>query len=129
MRQVGGSLGIALMGAIVAAQASGRPRLEGFMAGYLRSPELVFTSGGNIRRGWQETHDKFQARYGQARDTMGQLRFEILGIQPIGRDGAVVLGRWSLDGPSAGKGVFSVVLERRAEGWRVIHDHTSSDPR
>ena len=37
MRQVGGSLGIALMGAIVAAEASGRPGLEGFMAGFERS--------------------------------------------------------------------------------------------
>jgi MFS family permease len=37
MRQVGGSLGIALMGAIVASQASGRPRLEGFMAGFERA--------------------------------------------------------------------------------------------
>ena len=34
MRQVGGSLGIALMGAIVAAEASGRPSLDGFMAGF-----------------------------------------------------------------------------------------------
>ena len=37
MRQVGGSIGIALMGAIVAAEASGRPGLEGFMAGFERS--------------------------------------------------------------------------------------------
>jgi EmrB/QacA subfamily drug resistance transporter len=37
MRQVGGSLGIALMGAIVAAEASGRPGREGFMAGFERS--------------------------------------------------------------------------------------------
>ena len=37
MRQVGGSVGIALMGAIVAAQASGRPQLEGFMAGFERA--------------------------------------------------------------------------------------------
>ena len=37
MRQVGGSVGIALMGAIVAAEASGRPGLEGFMAGYERA--------------------------------------------------------------------------------------------
>ena len=34
MRQVGGSVGIALMGAIVANQASGRPGVEGFMAGF-----------------------------------------------------------------------------------------------
>jgi EmrB/QacA subfamily drug resistance transporter len=34
MRQVGGSVGIALMGAIVAAQANGRPSVEGFMDGF-----------------------------------------------------------------------------------------------
>src|SRR5687767_11271465 len=37
MRQVGGSIGIALMGAIVAAEASGQPGLEGFMAGFERA--------------------------------------------------------------------------------------------
>jgi EmrB/QacA subfamily drug resistance transporter len=37
MRQVGGSIGIALMGAIVAAEASGRPGVEGFMAGFERA--------------------------------------------------------------------------------------------
>jgi EmrB/QacA subfamily drug resistance transporter len=37
MRQVGGSVGIALMGAIVAHESSGRPGLEGFMAGFERA--------------------------------------------------------------------------------------------
>jgi hypothetical protein len=37
MRQVGGSVGIARMGAIVASEASGRPAIEGFMAGFERS--------------------------------------------------------------------------------------------
>jgi EmrB/QacA subfamily drug resistance transporter len=37
MRQVGGSVGIALMGAIVANAASGRPGLEGFLAGFERA--------------------------------------------------------------------------------------------
>jgi EmrB/QacA subfamily drug resistance transporter len=37
MRQVGGSIGIALMGAIVAAEASGRPGIDGFMAGFERA--------------------------------------------------------------------------------------------
>lgn len=104
-----------------------RGDVEGFMSGYARSPDLVFTSGAKIRRGWQETHDTFVRRYGAARDTMGRLTFEILGVQPVGPDGAVALGRWSLDGPNAGSGIFSVVLERQASGWRVIHDHTSSD--
>jgi uncharacterized protein (TIGR02246 family) len=106
-----------------------RGDLEGFMAGYWSSPDLVFTSGSQIRRGWQETFAKYQARYGGKPETMGRLGFEILDVQPIGADGAVVLGRWRLTGtPNAGSGVFSVVLSRRSDGWRVIHDHTSSDP-
>ncbi len=106
-----------------------RGDLDAYMAGYARIPELVFTSGGNLRRGWDETHRKYREKYGQDPSTMGRLSFEILGVQPLGADGAVVLGRWRLDDtPQAGGGIFSVVLERRPEGWRVVHDHTSSDP-
>jgi ketosteroid isomerase-like protein len=110
-------------------EAWNRGDLDGFMAGYEKSDDLVFTSGGHVRRGWDETIAKYRAKYGTAPDTMGHLTFEILGVQGIGADGAVVLGRWTLtETPNAGGGIFSVVLERRPEGWKVIHDHTSSDP-
>jgi hypothetical protein len=42
MRQVGGSVGIALMGAIVAQQAHGRTGVDAFMAGFERA--LVFAA-------------------------------------------------------------------------------------
>jgi len=105
-----------------------RGDLDGFMAGYERSPNLVFTSGGKIRRGWQETHDKYRAKYGTDKSTMGHLAFEVLAVQVLGADGAIVLGRWRLtETPSAGGGVFSVALVRTAGGWRIVHDHTSVD--
>lgn len=111
------------------AAAWNRGDLDGYMSGYAASPDLVFTSGGRIRRGFDETRASYLKRYGGDRSGMGHLAFEILGIQPAGPDGVVVLGRWRLtDTPNAGSGVFSVVLERRPEGWRIIHDHTSSDP-
>ena len=120
----------AVRGVLGAQQAAwNRGDLRAYMDGYLRSPALVFTSGGNIRRGWDETLAKYQARYGSDRATMGTLAFEVLSVQPLGADGAVVLGRWLLtDTPVAGGGVFSVVLARTADGWKVVHDHTSSDP-
>jgi len=120
----------AVRGVLTAQQdAWNRGDLRGYMAGYQRSPDLVFTSGGNIRRGWDETLAKYQARYGSDPATMGKLGFELLSVQALGADGAVVLGRWRLtDTPVAGGGVFSVVLARTADGWRVVHDHTSSDP-
>jgi len=113
--------------AVIGAQAAAwnRGDLAGYMAGYASSPDLVFTSGGQIRRGWQETYDRYRARYGGDPSTMGHLDFELLQIQPLGADGAIVLGRWKLDGPQAGAGVFSLALRRTAEGWRVVHDHTS----
>lgn len=106
-----------------------RGDLAGYMAGYARTDALVFTSGANIRTGWQATFDAYQRRYAQDPAAMGRLTFEVLAIDPVGADGAVVLGNWILTGsPSDGRGVFSLVLERRPEGWKVIHDHTSSAP-
>ena len=118
-------------------QAWNRGDLPGYMAGYARTPELVFTSGGRIRRGWEATLTSYQRRYGSGGAGqspggrgMGQLVFEVLGVQAAGADAAVMLGRWTLtDTPQAGSGLFSVVFERRPEGWRIIHDHTSANPR
>jgi ketosteroid isomerase-like protein len=120
----------AVRGVLTAQQdAWNRGDLEGYMRGYLESDELVFTSGGKIRRGWTETYQKYKARYGTDPTTMGTLAFEILGVQSLGADGAVVLGRWALTNtPQSGSGVFSVCMKRTDVGWRVVHDHTSSDP-
>ena len=106
-----------------------RGDLPSYMDGYARTPALVFTSGGNIRRGWQDALDHYQARYAVDPRAMGTLAFWIESIDPVGADGAVVLGRWELTGSAhPGRGVFTLVLERRAEGWRIIHDHTSPSP-
>jgi beta-aspartyl-peptidase (threonine type) len=60
---------------------------------------------------------------------MGKLAFELIQVDSVGGDGAVVLGRWTLtETDHSGTGVFTVVLERRPEGWRIIHDHTSVGP-
>ena len=114
--------------AVLDAQVSAwnRGDLAAYMEGYARTDALIFTSGGKVRRGWQTAFDHYQARYGQDRAAMGKLVFEIDTIDPVGRGGAVVLGTWILtSSPHDGRGIFSVVLERRPEGWRIVHDHTS----
>ena len=103
-----------------------RGDLDAYMEGYAKAEALVFTSSGKVRRGWQQAFDHYQARYGKDRAAMGKLVFEIASVDALGGDGAVVLGTWILTGsPSDGRGIFSVVLERRPEGWRIVHDHTS----
>jgi uncharacterized protein (TIGR02246 family) len=104
-----------------------RADIEAFFEGYEPSELLVFTSGAKIRRGFDETRTKFRDKYGDKPATMGTLAFELIDVRGVGVDGAVVLGRWALsDTAEAGAGVFSVVLERQADTWRIIHDHTSA---
>lgn len=106
-----------------------RGDLAGYMAGYAKVDNLVFTSGGKVRTGWQATFDTYQTKYGKDPSTMGKLAFSITQVDALGADGAVVLGTWTLiESQVPGSGVFTVVLERRAEGWRIIHDHTSLAP-
>ena len=117
--------------AVLTAQAAAwnRGDLDGYMAGYLHSDRLVFTSGGHVRHGWQDAYDHYKARYGNDKASMGQLAFSILQVDPIGDAGAVVLGRWTLTGPQAGGGIFTLVLARDPSGWHIVHDHTSIDQR
>lgn len=101
--------------------------LDAYMAGYERSDRLVFTSGGQIRRGWETTRAKYLARYGDSPQSMGHLDFDIDEVRGVGDGAAVVLGHWRLtETPQAGGGVFSLVMARSPDGWHVIHDHTSA---
>lgn len=110
-------------------QAWNRGDLDGFLAAYESSDRLLFTSGTKIRRGFEETRDKYRERYGTATETMGQLEFELLDVRGVGPRAAIVLGRYRLTAtPEAGEGVFTIVLERQGDLWRIIHDHTSAAP-
>jgi uncharacterized protein (TIGR02246 family) len=102
-----------------------RGDIEGFMRGYAQSADTTFTSGETLTRGWQTVLDRYKKNY-DTREKMGTLTFSELEIKSLGKDGAVVLGRWQLkrtaDEP---KGRFTLILRRMREGWRITHDHTS----
>src|SRR5438270_3024861 len=70
--------------------------LEGFMAGYWRSPKLSFSSGNDVTRGWDATLERYKKRYRSEGAEMGQLTFRDLDIEPLGPDAALVRGRWQL---------------------------------
>jgi len=58
---------------------------------------------------------------------MGTLRFRDFVIQLVSPTIAVAMGIWKLDRDS-GKlwGRFTLIVEKKPEGWRITHDHTSS---
>lgn len=110
------------------AEAWNRGDIEGFMEGYARTDSLSFASGGNVRRGWRSTLEAYRRGYPD-REAMGTLTFSDLDVRVLSSEWALVLGRWHLERGgemSDPGGVFTLVLQRRAAGWRVLHDHTSS---
>jgi len=103
-----------------------RGAIEEFMSGYWRSDQTVFVSGDEVIRGWEKVLERYKKKYSD-RTKMGTLTFSDLEITPLSDDSAVALGRWKLkranDEPH---GRFSLVFRRFAEGWKIVHDHTSS---
>jgi len=104
-----------------------RHDLEGFMAGYWKSDELTFYSGSNVTRGWQPTLDRYRRHYQAAGTDMGKLEFRDPRVEMLGNDAAFARGEYSLTMPSgkAPHGIFTLILRRFPEGWRIVHDHTS----
>ena len=104
-----------------------RGDLEAFMASYHQSEGLRFASGGTVSFGWQTVLDRYRDRYPD-RAAMGELTFPELDVQILADDAALAFGRWTLeradDRPS---GLFTLILRRLPEGWRIVHDHTSSE--
>ena len=102
--------------------------MDSYMEGYWKSDSLLFTSGGNIRRGWRVTLEKYRKSY-DSKSKMGVLSFADLEIHLLSTTSAWVFGRWQLERKNDRPGgVFTLLLRRCSDGWKIIHDHTSSNP-
>jgi len=119
----------AIIGVLTAQQeAWNRGDVDAFLQGYWRSPELTFSGSGGIARGWDGVLARYKEHYPD-REAMGKLEFSALEFRFLGADAALALGHWHLARQEGDVGgVFSLVLERFPEGWRIIHDHTSEVP-
>lgn len=101
--------------------------LEGFMSGYRNSEKLSFYSGGTKTSGWQPTLDRYRSRYQSAGREMGQLEFTELEVEQLGPDTAFVRGHWNLKMTTGDQGgLFTLIFRKFADGWKIIHDHTSA---
>jgi beta-aspartyl-peptidase (threonine type) len=106
-----------------------RGDLEAFVAGYWSSEKLSFYSGKERTHGWQATLERYRKRYQAGGKEMGQLRFELFHVDLFGPDAAVVRGKFQLTlkkTKEQPEGLFTLLFRRLPEGWRIVHDHTSS---
>jgi uncharacterized protein (TIGR02246 family) len=103
--------------------------IKTFMQGYKDSPDTTFI-GKTVARGYQPILKRYLTSYATA-DAMGRLDFSELDTRMLGPDHAVVVGKFHLTRNTAGggdsSGIYSLILEREPEGWRIILDHTSSN--
>lgn len=107
-------------------EAWNRGDIEGFMNGYARLPDIKFISGDEFTRGWQTVHDRYKKNY-DSREKMGTLTFSDLETTVLSKDAAVTTGRWHLQLASdQPHGRFTLIFRRTSQGWRIVHDHTSS---
>jgi uncharacterized protein (TIGR02246 family) len=103
-----------------------RGDVDAFLECYWHSPELTFSGSSGIARGWDGVRARYKKSYPD-QAAMGQLDFSNLEYRFLGKDAALVLGNWHLKRAKGDLGgVFSLVWQRFPEGWRIVHDHTST---
>ena len=118
--------------AVLQAQSAAwnRGDVDAFMAaGYWPSAELTFYSQGSVTHGYDAVLERYRKRYKSEGAEMGRLEFSAIEVRPLGERTALARGRWDLSfaaKPPVG-GLFTLLLERLPQGWRVVHDHTSVD--
>jgi uncharacterized protein (TIGR02246 family) len=104
-----------------------RGDVETFMHGYKDAPDTTFIGKMTIRQGYRPILERYKTGY-STREAMGTLDFSELSVRMLGQDYAVVTGKYHLARTAAGggdaSGIFSLVFEREADGWRIVLDHT-----
>lgn len=101
--------------------------LDGFMKGYWKSKDLTFASGKEMTRGWDETMARYKKRYRDDGKEMGELAFTEIEVKLLADGVAQVTGKWRLKlSKESPEGRFTLIVKKLADGWRIVHDHTSA---
>jgi uncharacterized protein (TIGR02246 family) len=110
------------------ATAWNRGDVDAFMRAYKDSPDTTFI-GKTIAQGYQPILERYKKTY-SSNDAMGTLDYSDITVRELGANYAVVTGKFHLARTPAGggdaQGIFSLVWEKTAEGWKIILDHTSA---
>lgn len=108
--------------------------LDGFMAGYWNDDALTFISGGEITSGWKKTKERYEKRYKADGKEMGKLTFSELHVETFSPNAAMVRGKFELvfekeqgEKKKTASGRFTLILRKYPDGWKIVHDHTSTD--
>jgi uncharacterized protein (TIGR02246 family) len=104
-----------------------------FMRSYKDAPDTTFIGTG-VRKGYRTILESYRKHYA-TKEQMGRLTYSELDVRLLpDAHGevryAAMTGRFHLDRTARGEagqddGVFSLLWEKTADGWKIIMDHTS----
>ena len=89
--------------------------IDGFMDHYWKSDSLS----------WKNTLERYKKGYPD-KQTMGKLDFDILSVEQLANDAAIVTGHWKVTaGSEVSEGHFNLLFRKKQNRWVIVLDHTS----
>jgi uncharacterized protein (TIGR02246 family) len=111
--------------------AANRSDMTAYVDMYAQLPDLLMVNDGQITRGWNAVRDEANQMMG----TEGAFRISpgVVEVTPLTPDLALAVVPYVLtvntqQGPQQLRGAMTLVVRKTAQGWRIIHDHTSNAP-
>ena len=103
--------------------------IEGYMAVYWKSPELLVVRGSEQFNGWQQLHDSYVNGYPN-RSAMGSIELVRIQVRLVKPDLALALTWWTINFPSSHKkvvGTTTMNLQKFDVGWKIVASHSSAN--
>ncbi len=99
--------------------------IDCYMDGYWKSDSLTFIGKDGPVYGWQNTLDRYKKNYPD-KATMGNLTFELISIEPLGKEAIFVIGAWKLTRTKDElSGYYSLIWKKIDGKWVIVADHSS----
>ena len=104
-----------------------RGDVDAFMKAYEDAPTTTFV-GKTVEYGYATIRERYKRIYPTG-EGMGKLTFTHLAIRELDPDYAIATGNFHLERTAAGggnaDGIFSLVLKKDPQGWKIILDHSN----
>jgi uncharacterized protein (TIGR02246 family) len=102
--------------------------IEGHLAVYWNSPELLVVVDSEQFNGWQQLHDSYINGYPD-RNSMGYINPARIQVKLLKPDVALALTWWSITFPNSKQKVVgntTMNLQKFDDGWKIVAAHSST---
>ena len=111
--------------------AANRGDVTSYMEMYSKRADLIAVEDGEISRGWDKLRDNANSTVGLE----GSFKISVgtIDVITLGTTRAIAVFPYvatvnTQQGPVQLHGAMTLVLEKSSQGWKIIHDHTSTAP-